>query len=222
MKNLVMMLLLPIAFFFTSCCDQEGINLSTEEIKTIEKEVDARFQQMLKLAKEDNFDDFKMYIDKAATLAVAGYDVPAESVAAYTFKIFKSLADKDINILKNNYYVLSKTAVYQDNFARPVRTDTIHGFELSPPPVVFKYLSKTDAQYFKITKEEPGDETYITLGSDTTVYMKPVDFRFPIKTEKFTVIFIKNKNGWQIRHEHLSLGLKRSRVFNLAPVVPKK
>ena len=221
MKNLVIALLLPFVLSFTSCWDQKERPLSKEEIETIENEVDARFQKMLKLTETNNQEEFELYFDKSATLAVAGYEIPSNSVADYSFEIFMSLLD-DKTAFNSTNYVLSRNVFYLDVYAfRRPPTDTTRGIELKPFPMTLQYLSKVDAKSFKQTDERVGVETYKILHSDTTRYMKPVGFVLPVKRLIFTIIFTKNKKGWQFTHGHLSLGLKRSKIFNLKEVEPE-
>lgn len=223
MKNLVMMLLLPVVLSFTSCCVQKEMPLSPEEISTIEDEVDARFHTMLNLVQKDNQEEFETYFDKSATLAVAGFEIPSKSVTDYSFEIFKSLTGEKIEFQLTNF-VLSGNVVYLDIYAFRVPTDTSKGFELKPFPILIKYHSESDVKS-EIKNDEPSnkraDVIYQVGYSDSTRFMKPLSFVFPIKEEKFTIIFIRNKLGWQFTHGHLSLAIKRSKIFNLVEVKPK-
>ena len=220
MKNLVMMLLLPL-LSFTSCCVQQEIPLSPEEMSTIEDEVDARFQKMLKLVRTNEQEEFETYFDEAATLAVAGFEIPSKSVKSYAFEVFKSLADDDVDFVLT-HYALSKYIFYLDVYAfRKPPTDTTRGIPLKPYPMTIGYLSKKDAANYKTSEQRIGTVNYHIVHSDTTQYMKPTGFVFPIKEEKFTIIFTRNTQGWQFTHGHLSLAIKRSKIFNLKEVKPE-
>ncbi len=215
MKKLVIVFMLPALLTLVSCDGFIEQPLTQAEIEIIEAQTDTRFNQMLDLAKNGNHVDFNKIVDQVATLAVEGFEIPAESVKDYTFEVFRSLTDKDIIVLPNHYYVLSRDLVYVDIYARPIQTDTVRGLTLKPPPMTLRYLSGKEAGNFKPTDEKPGDETYKIMHSTITQIMQPVAFRVPIKTLKFTIIYDKSNVDWKFLHGHVSLGLKRSVTFDL-------
>lgn len=215
MKKLLIVFMLPVLLTLVSCDGFFEQSLTQAEIEMIETQIDKQFDQMLNLAKNGNHDDFNKIVDQVATLAVEGFEIPSESVKDYTFEVFRSLTDKDIIILPNHYYVLSRDLVYVDIYARPIQTDTVKGISLKPPPMALRYLSGKEAGNFKPADEKPGDETYKIMHSTITQIKKPVEFRVPIKTLKFTIIYDKSNIDWKFLHGHVSLGLKRSVTFDL-------
>lgn len=211
MKNQVLISIVAFLLIVSGCIEP----LSITETEKIRKEVDKQFTTMLKLAENDSADAFKTYISDEATLVVEGIYLAPENVSGYFFEIFKSLVHQDTKINSNFYDVLSRSQVYQEVICYPRPTDTAHGIILEPAPIKLYYLSEADAGKKKSLGEKAGTAVYVIPGADSSK-LATLGFRLPpIKMLALSVIMQLKDDKWLLRNGHLSLRLKKSKIYNL-------
>ena len=211
MKNQVLISIVAFLLLLSGCIEP----LSFTEAEKIRKEVDKQFTRMLKLAENDSADAFKTYISVDGTLVVEGIYLAPEDVSGYFFEIFKSMVHQDTKINSNFYDVLSRSQVYQEVICYPRPIDTAHGIILAPAPIKLYYLTEADAGMKKALDKEVGTAVYVIPGADSSK-LATLGFRLPpIKMLAFSVIMELKGDKWILRKGHLSLGLKKSKIYKL-------
>ena len=163
---------------------------------------------------------FQNYLDDSVTVMAEGYWVPYDSIPDYVFEIFTNLVHDSVEIKKKAYDVVCchNTAVYQRVLAFFYPVDTARGcYEDMIIPMNLNITSEksstADEDY------EAGIETMQIKPVDTSgnnlVLLKPVKRLIPVKTAAISIVWNKENESWKVKHLHLSLGLKRTRIYEM-------
>ncbi len=220
MNKLVLVFLGSLIFILPACKQQHQPPCTEKQNKALVEEVEKNFNNLLNIAAKEDFVNFQNYLDDNVTVMAEGYWVPYDSIPDYVFEIFTNLVHDSVEIKKKAYDVVCchNTAVYQRVLAFFYPVDTARGCykDMIIPMslnITSEKSSTADEDY------EAGIETMQIKPVDTSgnnlVLLKPVKRLIPVKTAAISIVWNKENESWKVKHLHLSLGLKRTRIYEM-------
>lgn len=217
MKNLAF-LLIAVVILAISACEQPPC--TDKHNKELVKEVEKSFNNLLNIAAEEDFVTFQNFLSDSATAMAEGYWIPYDSIPDYVFEIFTNLVHDSVVIKKRAYDVVCchNTAVYQRVLAVFKPVDTARGcYEDMIIPMSLNITS--DKSSTEDEDYEAGIETMQIRPVDTSgnnlFLLTPVKRLIPVKTAAISIVWNKENETWKIKHIHVSLGLKRTRIYEM-------